>query len=98
MVEGSSSHIRVLLKTLRCYFMYLHTRAVEVLYKHNITLVDVRYGCISARCDYLRPNHSRADIQPYLISTSVIMLIYHLFLLKKLNTKKYNHFYLYVFD
>ncbi len=34
--------------------MYLHTRAIELLYKRNITLVDVRYGCISAHCDYLR--------------------------------------------
>ncbi len=28
--------------------------------KCNITLVDVRYGCISHGCDYLRPNRSRA--------------------------------------
>ncbi len=55
--------------------MYLHTRAIKLLYKHNITLVEVRYGCISARYDYLQPKHSRADIQPYLTSTSVVLLI-----------------------
>lgn len=33
--------------------MQLHTCAAELLYKHNITLVDVRYGCILACCDYL---------------------------------------------
>ncbi len=35
--------------------MYLHTRAVKLLYKHNIRLVDMSYGCISTRCecDYL---------------------------------------------
>ncbi len=33
--------------------MYLHTRAIKLLYKHNITLVDMSYGCISTRYDYL---------------------------------------------
>ncbi len=35
--------------------MYLHTCAVKLWYKRNITLIDMRYECISARCDYLRP-------------------------------------------
>ncbi len=69
-------HKRGLLKTLCCYFfMYLQTRAVELLYKCNITLIDVRYGCILARCDYLRTNFV-ITIVPYLTSTSVILLIY----------------------
>ncbi len=46
--------------------MYLHTRVIGLMYKRNITLGDVRYGCISARCGYLQPDHSLADIQPYL--------------------------------
>ncbi len=49
MAEGSSSHKRGLLKTLVVIlFMYLHTRDVELLYKRNITRVDMRYGCVSA--------------------------------------------------
>ncbi len=56
--------------------MYLHTLAVELLYKRNITRVAVRYGCISACCDYLRPNHSYADIQPYHTAKCVIYIIY----------------------
>ncbi len=77
MAERSSSAQKMAFKdTLLLSFMSLHTRAVELLYKCNITRVDVRYGCISAYCDYLRPNHSRADIQPYLTSTRVILLIY----------------------
>ncbi len=41
--------------------MYLHIRASNLLFKHNITLVAVLYGGIS-HIDYL--SHSRADIQP----------------------------------
>ncbi len=32
--------------------MYLHTRAVALLYKRNITLIAMQYGCISAHFDY----------------------------------------------
>ncbi len=35
-----------------------HICEVELLYKCNITLVDMRYGCKSARCDYLRPMYN----------------------------------------
>ncbi len=41
--------------TLLLFFMYLHTCAVKLLYKHNNTFVDVRYDCILECCDYLRP-------------------------------------------
>ncbi len=50
--------------------MYLHTHAIKLLYKCNITLIAVRYGCMSAHYDY--QNHSRSDIQAYRTATSVI--------------------------
>ncbi len=70
MAEGSISAFK---DTPLLFLMYLH--AVELLYKHNITLLAVQYGYISAHCDYLRPNHSHANIQPYLMATRVILLI-----------------------
>ncbi len=77
MVEGRSSAQKKVFKYTSLLFrMYLHTHAVELLYKCNITLIAVRYGCILARCDYLRLNHSRADIHPYLTATRVVLLIY----------------------
>ncbi len=49
MVEGSSSaQKRVFKDTPSLSLFYLHTRAVKLLYKRNITLVAVQYGCISA--------------------------------------------------
>ncbi len=56
------THKIVFLKTLRCCLLYLHNRAIELLYKRNITRVLVQYGCISPCCDYKWPNHSCADL------------------------------------
>ncbi len=41
----------VLQDTPLLFLMYLHTRAIGLLYKCNITLTAMRYGCILARCD-----------------------------------------------
>ncbi len=48
-------HKRGLLKDTSLLFqIYLHPCVVELLYKPNITLVDVRYGCISHCSAYIR--------------------------------------------
>ncbi len=69
-------HKKGLLKTLRCYFMYWHTCAVELLYKCNITLVDVRYGCISACCDYLRHLACRYTAISHAYSCDIAYILY----------------------
>ncbi len=57
MAEGSSSaQKRAFKDTSLLFLIYLHTRAVELLYKRNITLVDmavyrtavITYGRITA--------------------------------------------------
>ncbi len=47
--ESSSAQKKAFKDTPLLFLNYLHTRAVELLYKCNITLVDLRYGCISPR-------------------------------------------------
>ncbi len=53
--EGSSSaQKRAFKDTSLLFLIYLHRCVVELLYKPNITLVDVRYGCISHCSAYIR--------------------------------------------